>query len=50
MACSMVYWGENYKTFFDVFMEFGAVVDLRNLHGKMIGGEGQSNFFTISDA
>lgn len=49
MACSMVYWGENYKAFFDIFMEFGAVVDLRDLHGRMIGGEGQSNFFTMSD-
>ena len=45
MACSMVYWGENYEVFFDVFIEFGAVVDLRNLYGKMIGGEGQLNFY-----
>ena len=40
MACAMVYWGENYQVFFDVFIEFGAVVDLRNLYGRVIGSEG----------
>lgn len=28
MSCAMVYWGKNYTRFIDVFMEFGAVVDL----------------------
>lgn len=37
MACSMVYWGKNYETFFEVFIEFGAVLDLRELQGKYIG-------------
>ncbi|MCY4652316.1 MAG: DNA N-6-adenine-methyltransferase [Dehalococcoidia bacterium] len=44
MACSMIYWGDNYQSFFDIFIEFGAVVDLRNLHRKMIGTEGQSSY------
>ena len=44
MACSMIYWGDNYQSFFDIFIEFGAVVDLRNLHSKMIGAEGQSSY------
>ena len=44
MACSMIYWGDNYESFFDIFIEFGAVVDLRNLHSKMIGAEGQSSY------
>ena len=48
MACSMIYWGNNYKLFFDIFIEFGAVVDLRNLYGKMISGEGQSSFYTYT--
>ena len=34
MACAMVYWGQKYETFFDIFIEFGAVVDLRNLQNK----------------
>ncbi|MBI1741442.1 N-6 DNA methylase [Candidatus Acetothermia bacterium] len=37
MACAMVYWGQNFDRFFDVFLEFGAVVDLRLLQGKRIG-------------
>lgn len=48
MACSMIYWGNCYKSFFDTFIEFGAVVDLRNLRGKTIGREGQSSFFNVS--
>lgn len=37
MACAMVYWGAYPKRFFDVFIEFGAVVDVRGLIGKTIG-------------
>lgn len=31
MACAMVYWGDKIKNFKDVFIEFGAVVDIRDL-------------------
>lgn len=37
MACSMIYWGTNYEKFYDVFIEHGAVVDIRNLIGEAIG-------------
>lgn len=37
MACAMVYWGQNYKTFYDIFIEHGAVVDLSNIQGEEIG-------------
>jgi hypothetical protein len=37
MSCAMVYWGDNYESFFDVFIRFGAVLDLRTLHRKHIG-------------
>ncbi len=37
MSCAMVYWGKNYKRFFDVFLKFGSVIDLRKLMGKTIG-------------
>ena len=37
MACAVVYWGRNYERFFDVFLEFGAVIDLSALLGKAIG-------------
>lgn len=37
MACAMVYWGNNYEKFFNVFIEFGAVIDLSGLKGIPIG-------------
>ncbi len=37
MSCAMVYWGKNVSRFDDVFTPFGAVLDLRRLHGKSIG-------------
>lgn len=37
MACAMVYWGMNYDTFFEVFIQFGAVVNIRPLIQKRIG-------------
>ena len=37
MSCAMVYWGARYESFFGVFIEYGAVVDLRPLNHKQIG-------------
>lgn len=37
MSCAMIYWGKSIDIFYDVFIEFGAVVDLRQLQGKVIG-------------
>jgi hypothetical protein len=39
MSCAMIYWNKAIDTFRDVFNEYGAVVDLRPLHGKVIGDE-----------
>ena len=39
MACAMVYWGENADRFYDVFINHGAVVDISNLFGEIIGPE-----------
>ena len=39
MSCAMIYWNKNIQRFLDVFNEFGAVVDLRPLQGKVIGGK-----------
>jgi hypothetical protein len=33
----MVYWGKHYGRFAEVFIHYGAVVDLRPLDGKRIG-------------
>ena len=35
MACAMIYWGNDYAKFFDVFIDFGAVVDIRSLQGNV---------------
>ena len=37
MSCAMIYWGSNYQRFENVFIRFGAVVDLRHLQGRQIG-------------
>ena len=39
MSCAMIYWGNNYNKFYDVFINYGAVVDIRNLKGEKIGYE-----------
>lgn len=39
MACAMIYWGNNYKNFYQVFIEYGAVVDISNLIDVKIGND-----------
>ena len=34
MACAMIYWGREYDIFFNVFIKFGAVVNLRDLQKR----------------
>ncbi len=45
MACAMVYWGFRYQRFEEHFLEFGAVCDIRHLHGKPIGSGRQLAFW-----
>ncbi len=37
MACAMIYWGHDYEKFFDIFIDYGAVVDISNLQNTEIG-------------
>jgi len=39
MSCSIIYWGENYDKFYEVFIEYGAVIDISNLMGEEIGAK-----------
>lgn len=39
MACATVYWGSQYDRFFDVFIDCGAVVDIRPLIGVAIAAQ-----------
>jgi hypothetical protein len=45
MSCAMVYWGFRYHRFEQVFLKFGAVVDLRPLHEKNLGRDGDPDLF-----
>lgn len=45
MSCAMIYWGERYQKFERIFLQFGAVVDLRHLHGKCAGAQRFSPLF-----
>jgi hypothetical protein len=37
MSCAMIYWGNNYERFFEVFIKYGAVVNINNLFEVKIG-------------
>lgn len=43
MSCALIYWGKNYQRFFEFFLRFGAVVNIENLKGKIIGENGNAN-------
>jgi hypothetical protein len=45
MSCAMIYWGENYQAFYDVFIAYGAVVDIRPLKNQAIGQEKTKTVF-----
>lgn len=37
MSCAMIYWGDGFQKFFDIFIEFGSVIDTRSLQKIKIG-------------
>lgn len=39
MSCAMIYWGSNFQHFFNVFIQYGAVIDIRPLQGIKIGDQ-----------
>jgi hypothetical protein len=39
MSCCIVYWGNDYEKFYDLFIEHGAVINISNLKGEEIGLE-----------
>jgi hypothetical protein len=39
MSCALIYWGKHYGSFFEVFIRFGAVVNIENLQKMVIGSE-----------
>lgn len=49
MACAMVYWGSNPEKFLEVFIEFGAAIDIRQLHSLQIGSANTRQTLARSD-
>lgn len=43
MSCAMIYWGRNFERFSEVFIPYGAVVNIENLKGVRIGHAHDSN-------
>ncbi len=43
MSCAMVYWGRDFARFCEVFIRFGAVVNIENLKGETIGQASENN-------
>ena len=37
MACAMIYWGKEYEKFYNVFIKYGAVVNISSLKNEEIG-------------
>ena len=49
MACAMIYWNKNLDVFLKVFNQFGAVVDLRPLQGRIIGESAKDRQIELFD-
>ncbi|MDP8268345.1 MAG: DNA N-6-adenine-methyltransferase [Candidatus Tenebribacter davisii] len=47
MACAMIYWGNNFNKFYDVFIDHGAVVDIRSLLKIEIGSKRNSSQLSL---
>ena len=43
MSCAMIYWGKDFERFSQVFIRFGAVVNIENLKGTVIGQASENN-------
>lgn len=50
MSCAMIYWGQNYKRFFEVFRQFGAVLNLSELQNVKLGVLNASDVFELAAA
>lgn len=48
MSCAMVYWGARHEEFQDIFLLFGAVVDLSHLHTKPVGLGSHPTLFDLT--
>ena len=50
MSCAMIYWGRNYRRFFEVFRQFGAVLTLGELQNVKLGVANGDGLFELAAA
>jgi len=50
MSCAMIYWGQNYRRFFEVFRQYGAVLTLRELQNVKLGVANGDGLFELAAA
>jgi hypothetical protein len=50
MSCAMIYWGRNYWRFFEIFRQFGAVLNLGELQKVKIGVVSNEGIFELAAA
>lgn len=50
MSCAMIYWGRNYRSFFEVFRQFGAVLTLGELQNVKLGVVNSDGLFELAVA
>ena len=50
MSCAMIYWGRNYRRFFEVFRQFGAVLTLGELQNVKLGVANSDGLFELAAA
>ena len=50
MSCAMIYWGRNYRRFFEVFRQFGAVLTLGELQNVKLGVANNDGLFELAAA
>lgn len=50
MSCAMIYWGRNYRHFFEVFRQFGAVLTLGELKNVKLGVVNSGDLFELATA
>ena len=43
MSCAMIYWGPRFEQFFQTFIQFGAVINIEELKGVVIGQHGKKS-------
>ena len=50
MSCAMIYWGGNYRRFYEVFRQFGAVLNLGELQKVKLGVANGDGLFELAVA